>query len=107
MLEKNMDKIKNFNKKKLKKKHKNILNTCIMLFMCCIDSQTFLYDYRGLCGLGPLCHGRSVRLWPVSENLLRRRSAVECSGWIYHQQLSDYLRSSDCGFHQSRCSDME
>ena len=31
-----MDKIKNFNKKKLKKKHKNILNTCIMLFMCCI-----------------------------------------------------------------------
>ena len=31
-----MDKIKNFNKKKLKKNHKNILNTCIMLFMCCI-----------------------------------------------------------------------
>ena len=31
-----MDKIKNFNKKKLNKKHKNILNTCIMLFMCCI-----------------------------------------------------------------------
>ena len=31
-----MDKIKNFNKKKLTKKHKNILNTCIMLFMCCI-----------------------------------------------------------------------